>query len=66
MGGTVNMGGKVLYTVIHLYNSCTQYSITWFSQFSVATHFFGVVTQGSGWGVTTRLLVSRPKSLTVG
>ena len=26
MGGTVNMGGKVLYTVIHLYNSCTQYS----------------------------------------
>ena len=26
MGGTVNMGGKVLYMVIHLYNSCTQYS----------------------------------------
>ena len=26
MGGTINMGGKVLYTVIHLYNSCTQYS----------------------------------------
>ena len=26
MGGTVNMGGKVLYTAIHLYNSCTQYS----------------------------------------
>ena len=26
MGGTVNMGGKVLYTVIYLYNSCTQYS----------------------------------------
>ena len=26
MGGTVNMGGNVLYTVIHLYNSCTQYS----------------------------------------
>ena len=26
MGGTVNMRGKVLYTVIHLYNSCTQYS----------------------------------------
>ena len=25
MGGTVNMGGKVLYMVIHLYNSCTQY-----------------------------------------
>ena len=29
MGGTVNMGGKVLYTVIHLYNSCTQYSTHW-------------------------------------
>ena len=26
MGGTVNMGGKVLCMVIHLYNSCTQYS----------------------------------------
>ena len=26
MGGTVNMEGKVLYMVIHLYNSYTQYS----------------------------------------
>ena len=38
MGGTVNMGGKVLYTVIHLYNSCTQYSTHYTLYYSKPIH----------------------------
>ena len=40
MGGTVNMGGKVLYTVIHLYNSCTQYSQYSICLYTVILHMF--------------------------
>ena len=47
MGGTVNMGGKVLYTVIHLYNSCTQYSTTLTYIVNLLYYYYKYITLSS-------------------